>query len=269
MNNEIEVVKPKAVKKRAVKTDLPATPENMLMTALQSGMSIEVIEKLLTLKERIEKNEAEKAYQEAMSKFQAECPVIPKKKPVKNKDGKTTRYKYAPIDDIVPIVYPIMTKNNLSFTVKTRLETKDEIAGMTAIAKISHILGHSEETDFWAPIDDNEYMTRQQRYGSTRTFTSRYALCDALGIITGDEDNDTNDPQNLKDQEAAKQAELEAHAKLKAMPENIIKGFQVLGYITDKSWKAAWKFAETRKWNPEVILKELNFLADKEANNGK
>jgi hypothetical protein len=262
--NKVATTEKKPVKKRQPKVDLPATPENMLMTALKEGMSIEVIEKLLTLKERIEKNEAEKAYQEAMSKFQAECPVIPKKKPVKNKDGKTTRYKYAPIDDIVPIVYPIMTKNNLSFTVKTHLETKDEISGMTAVAKISHILGHSETTDFWAPIDDNEYMTRQQRYGSTRTFTSRYALCDALGIITGDEDNDTNDPQNLKDQEEAKKAELEAHTKLKAMPENVINGFKALGYITEKSWKAAWKFAEARKWNPEAIAKELNFLADKE-----
>jgi hypothetical protein len=269
MNNEIEVVKPKAVKKRAVKADLPATPENMLMTALQSGMSIEVIEKLLTLKERMEKNEAEKAFREAMSKFQAECPVIPKKKKVLNKDGNSTRYKYAPTDDIIKIVAPIMTKYNLSFTVKTRMETRDETPGIVAIARISHVFGHTEETEFWAPIDENTFMTKQQRYGSTRTFTARYALSDGLGIITGDEDNDTNDPDAEKKKEEMRQAELEAHAKLKAMPENVIKGFQVLGYITDKSWKAAWKFAEARKWNPEVILKELNFLADKEANNGK
>jgi hypothetical protein len=264
MNNEIEKVEAKAIEERAVTVDLPATPENMLMTALKQGMSIDIIEKLIGLKERLEKSEAEKAFRDAMSKFQSECPVIKKKKKVPNKDGTSTRYKYAPTDDIVRVVSPIMAKYNLSFTARTRLETRDEIPGMTAIARISHILGYTEETEFWSPIDDNQYMTKQQRYGSTSTFTIRYALSDGLGIITGDEDNDTNDPQNLKDQEENKKIELEAHAKLKAMPENIIKGFQILGYITDKSWKAAWKFAEARKWNPEAILKELNFLADKE-----
>lgn len=261
--NDITKVETKAIKKRAVKTDLPATPENMLMTALQQGMSIDIIEKLIGLKERLEKSEAEKAFREAMSKFQAECPVIKKKKKVLNKDGTSTRYKYAPTDDIVKIVSPIMAKHNLSFTAKTRLETRDEIPGMVAIARISHILGYTEETEFWAPIDDNQYMTKQQRYGSTRTFTIRYALSDGLGIITGDEDNDTNDPDAAKKKEEAEQKAKEAKEQLKKfLDENeyLKKGFEVLEYTE----RAQWSFCNGNKWNAEQIKNHLNLLVEKQ-----
>src|SRR4030042_4407975 len=254
--NDITKVETKAVKKRAIKVDLPATPENMLMTALQQGMSIDIIEKLIGLKERLERSEAEKAFREAMSKFQAECPVIKKKKKVPNKDGTSTRYKYAPTDDIVRIVSPIMAKYNLSFTAKTRLETRDEIPGMTAIARISHILGYTEETEFWSPIDDNQYMTKQQRYGSTRTFTIRYALSDGLGIITGGEDNDTNDPDAAKKKEKAEKRGQEELDKLRQFinsNEYLKKGFEILEYTE----RAQWAFCNGNKWNAEQIKNYL------------
>ena len=43
------------------------------------------------------------------------------------------------------------------------------------------------------PIDKDAFMNSQQQYGSASTFSKRYAFCNAFGILTGDEDNDTRD----------------------------------------------------------------------------
>jgi hypothetical protein len=37
------------------------------------------------------------------------------------------------------------------------------------------------------------YMTAPQKYASAQTFAKRYALCNVLGISTGDEDTDATD----------------------------------------------------------------------------
>ncbi len=61
---------------------------------------------------------------------------------------------------------------------------------MIATCKITHILGHSETSTFEAPIDKDSYMSAPQQYAAASTFAKRYAFCNALGILTGDEDND-------------------------------------------------------------------------------
>ncbi len=72
-----------------------------IMQAIQQGTPVEVMERLFALREKVKAEAAKEAFVGAMSAFQAECPVITKDRAVMNKDGRSVRYKYAPLDSIV------------------------------------------------------------------------------------------------------------------------------------------------------------------------
>lgn len=164
------------------------SPAMILQRAVDSGASPEAVEKLVELYERLEARQAKKAFNEAMSAFQEECPVIEKQKDVRNskKKGGGLRYKYAPLDDIVKQVREPLRKCGLSYTIDTVVEE----GWVTSKCKVTHVLGHSETTEFKVPIDWDAYMNDQQKYASAQTFSKRYAFCNSLGILTGDEDDD-------------------------------------------------------------------------------
>jgi len=228
-------------------------PENLIATAIKNGASIDMLERLIDLQDKLQNKEAEKAFREAMSKFQSECPVIPKKKKVYNKDGKTVRYKYAPLDDIIEIIKPYLGKHGLSFDVKTPIIAEGK--GLTAKVRIFHILGHFEESEFSVPIDTEAYMNEPQKFASARTFSMRYALKDALGIVTGDSDDDGN---ILGDPKENQKFQAEKDARLDALPQNIKDGFKALGY----GRKAAFAICEEQEWDSDRIKKRQNYIAD-------
>lgn len=169
--------------------------ESFIMAAIEKGLSVETMEKLFSLREKVKAEQAKEAFTSAMAKFQSECPIIEKLKVVMNKDGKTARYKYAPLDSIVSQVKKALANNGLSYSFD---EQKDEKMAV-AICKITHMLGHSEISSFKIPIGTEDYMNDAQKYGARMTFGKRYAFCNALGILTGDEDTDaTEDKKNKK-----------------------------------------------------------------------
>lgn len=181
------------------KTSVAATPEEqpkqvvsmqeMITHALDKGASIEVMERMFAMKKDWDIQQAKAGYVQAMATFQSECPVIKKTKKVLNKDGRTVRYMYAPIDSIVEQIKVPLAKAQLSY----RWETKQEGAKVTAICFITHVLGHTESTDFTVDTDPEAYMTSPQKVASALTFAKRYTLCNGLGISTGDEDTDATD----------------------------------------------------------------------------
>ena len=231
--------------------------QTLIMQAITQGANVDILERLLAMRERIHEEEAKIAFREAMSRFQAECPIIPKKKKVLNKDGKTVRYKYAPIEDIIKAVQPILEKNGLSYDIET--ETISD--GIVVTVKAFHALGHSKATKFTAPIDPEAYMNEPQKWASAQTFAKRYAFCNAFGILTGDEDNDTNQP--LTPEQKAKEAEQEAHKaaameQMNALPDDIKDGFRILKYNS----KMVYLFCEKFAWENNKIKMEINKIID-------
>ncbi len=160
--------------------------ENVFKYAIEHQGSAETIEKLMGVRRELRAETAKKAFDEALAAFQSECPVIEKRKAVMNKDGRSIRYKYAPLDDIVTQVKPLLLKHGLSYS----LTSPTEQGRVKAVCKLKHPLGHSEESEFAVPIDPQAFMNEQQKFASALTFAKRYAFCNALGILTGDEDTD-------------------------------------------------------------------------------
>jgi len=163
-----------------------------IQQAIENKLPVETMEKLFSLREKVKAEKAREAFVEAMASFQDEIPVIQKTKKVLNKDGRTIRYQYAPIESIVDQIKSALVKNNLSYS----WDVENKEGFIKAIAKVTHILGHSETSSFEVPVDKEGFMTAPQKYASALTFAKRYSLCNALGISTADEDTDAVDVNN-------------------------------------------------------------------------
>lgn len=166
-----------------------ATPFELIAHAVQSGqMDVETVKELVALQREMKADAAREAFVKAMAAFQSKCPTVDKTKKVLNKDG-TVRWQYAPLDKIVEAVRPMLEENGLAYTIQAAQD--DKSVAVTCI--ITHVLGHSESSSFTTPIDKEGYMTAPQKVASALTYGKRQAFCNALGILTGDEDTDATD----------------------------------------------------------------------------
>jgi len=186
--------------KKEIVQSSQSSVDTFISQAIQNSLPVETMEKLFSLRERVKAEQAKEAYVKAVSKFQRECPIIEKTKKVLNKDGRTVRYQYAPIEAIAEQIKKPLTSNGLSY----RWEVENKEGFMKAIAVITHEMGHSEKSSFEIPIDKEGFMTAPQKYASSLTFAKRYSLCNALGISTGEEDDDSNTVNKEKEPKSDK-----------------------------------------------------------------
>jgi hypothetical protein len=172
------------IKKEEMKFDL----ETLISQAITKELPIETMKELLAMRKELKNEWAKEQYFRSLSTFQSLCPIIKKDKDVLNKDGKTKRYSYAPLEVIITQVKDILKDCGFSYTLNSRQENNEYIS----ICIIHHKDGHSEQSEFRLPLEDSQYMSSIQRVGSTRTYANRYCFCNAFGIVTEDEDDDGN-----------------------------------------------------------------------------
>lgn len=163
--------------------------ESFISQAISSNVPIETLERLLAMRTTVKAEQAKEAFDDAMAKFQGECPVIEKTKEGGKTKGGFVAYKYAPLESIVSQVKYDLQANGFSYAIQT--ETGENKVKVTCIAK--HKLGHSEPTSVEVPLGTKtDIMSAPQVVASALTFAKRYAFCNAFGIMTGDEDTDAN-----------------------------------------------------------------------------
>ncbi len=160
--------------------------ELLIAQAIDKNVPIETMERLLAMRRELRAEQAKEAFDKDMAAFQASCPVIEKKKEVKDKYGKIL-YKYAPLDSIVAQVKDTLGRNGFSYAIKT--EMSQTHVTVTCIAR--HASGHSEESTVVMPLGARtDIMSAPQQVAATLTFGKRYAFCNAFGVMTGDGDID-------------------------------------------------------------------------------
>lgn len=165
----------------------PVTPMEMLDRAVQSGASIETLERLMALQERWEANGARKAFDAAIAMAKAEIPTIRKNRNVDFTSPKgRTNYDYEDLAGIMEAVQPILSKHGLSVRYQTRAVINEPIS-VTCI--ISHRDGHSEENTLTAGRDESGNKNSIQSIGSTVTYLQRYTLKAALGLAAAKDDD--------------------------------------------------------------------------------
>jgi len=159
------------------------SPAALIMKAVQGGMDIEKIQKMMDLQERYEANQARKAYVEAMKAFKANPPEIEKDKHVKFGN---TEYNHASLGNVTGLINLALSEHGFSAAWGTSQSDK----GVTVTCKITHILGHSESTSLTAGSDTSGAKNAIQALGSTISYLQRYTILSLTGLATHDLDDD-------------------------------------------------------------------------------
>jgi hypothetical protein len=155
---------------------------DMLHSVIQGGVTTEnaaALEKLVDLYERMEARNAEKVFAQAFVALQSEVKGIKASKPVPNNDG-SVRYRFAPYEEIMEKVAPILQRHGFTVTFSTDFAEGRLIKSCT----LQHTGGHSRTTKFAVRIGSGPpKATECQADGAASTYAKRFALCDALNIV--------------------------------------------------------------------------------------
>jgi hypothetical protein len=142
--------------------------------------------------------QARAAYTRAMAAFKAECPpVIAKDATVSFGKGQgATNYKHATLGGILGVATPHLSAHGLS--VDWDLDQTGN-GGIEVTCVVTHEDGHSERRSLPGPLDGSGSKNKIQQMGSTITYLQRYTLTAALGLSTGEVDDDGRGPEPKSD----------------------------------------------------------------------
>jgi hypothetical protein len=169
-----------------LEASVPATGPSvgqMLQAVIERGVTAEnvaAMDKLVGLYERMQDKDAEKQFAAAFVALQSEMPAIRAIRAVPDKQG-GVKYRYAPYEDIMEQVRPLVLKHGFSITFTTEYGENRVIQHCT----LQHVGGHKRTNSFAARIGSGPPNASQaQADGAASTYAKRFALCDALNIVT-------------------------------------------------------------------------------------
>ena len=181
---------------------------------LDPNASVDKLERMLALRnEEVENNRrrdredaeiaAKRAYFAAMSKCQAELPVV-----TKNRNNTHTKSNYADLAAIEEQAMPIIHRHG--FGVMFQPCGYNDLGELQIKWRITHNAGHSESDTAGIPVDGagsqgRVNKTGTQAFGSTATYGRRYLLCMLFNISTGDDRDGNRVPDDgpISDEQAA------------------------------------------------------------------
>lgn len=165
---------------------MTTTPMDLLRVAVESGADITKLEKLMDLQERWEKNQARKAFDNAISEAKSKIKPIAKKRKVDFTTNRgRTNYDYEDMALIAEEVDPILAESGLSYRYRATQDGKR----LSVTCIVSHRDGHSEETTLHADNDESGNKNTIQSVGSSATYLQRYTLKLALGLSAARDDD--------------------------------------------------------------------------------
>lgn len=240
---------------------------DMIKTALDKGIDPESLGKLLDLQDRVLERQAKADFALAKKTFQAECPFINRNC---HAEFSGLSYDYANLEHIIKTIRPLLDR--CGFTYSFTQKTDGAILTVTCILK--HEAGYEECRDFSAPwAQKSGAVSEMQKYAMATTFCERYALCLALGLPIG-KDNDGRDPEHEKPEQKKGAPAPSTRAQRQKQEPSGGNGDPKLELITDvelnnliKEWKtqqqgpvgkeefAAWAIATVPgDWNPSRLM---------------
>lgn len=190
-----------------------ATPVELLRIAVSQNADLDKLTKLMDLQERWEKNEARKAFVQAMADFKANPIVI-------SKDQTNGQYqsKYVSIGNLVNTVTPILSKHGLS----VRWDI-DQSSGIKVSCIITHDMGHSESVAMIVPPDKSGAKNPIQEIKSAITYARACTFEAICGLASSDTANLDDDGNGSSNGELSEQIEWIQNAKDLAELEKLFK----------------------------------------------
>jgi hypothetical protein len=172
---------------------------------IERGTPVEALEKLVALHERVADRLAASEFADAMARFQARCPSIPKQSRAKitTKSGQQYQYTYAELDTIAQTIRPILHELGLSYTWDSHVVERT----LECVCTLRHVNGHTVQATFSCSIDTASAMNEQQKVAASLTYARRQSLIQVLGLTTTDPDTDAQPDATIGE---SQQADLRA-----------------------------------------------------------
>jgi hypothetical protein len=160
----------------------------MLQLAIQKGVDVTALEKLVALHERMTDRAAAAEFAHAMHTFQSVVPPIEKtsKAEYVTKKGSRVSYLFAKLEEIAKTINPLLADHGLSYTWDS--EFTDRMLHVTCWVR--HVNGHRECAKFSLPVESSSAMSEQQKHAAALSYGRRQSLIAALGLVTADPDTD-------------------------------------------------------------------------------
>ena len=163
----------------------PAGLTEWLQSQPEGAVTPDNIGQILDVYERCQASAAKGAFLAAMADFQNTAPALTKNAEVNFGQGRTA-YKHATLGYIKDKIKPALHAHGLSYRFEPVREGDEQ--GIRCV--VSHIGGHSECAEMYAPADTSGSKNQIQARGSTVTYLQRYTLLSALGLTVQGEDDD-------------------------------------------------------------------------------
>jgi len=142
--------------------------------ARDPSVDVEKLERLIAMQERIMRHNAEAAFNVAFSLMQPQLPTV-------TEGSKTDKGSYAPREDIVDAVRPILGRHG--FTIGFKTEWPDD-SHVRVIGILTHNEGHARTSEFLSGADQTGSKNAIQALGSAVEYGRRYTTTDLLNIVT-------------------------------------------------------------------------------------
>lgn len=166
------------------------TIADLMSAVVQGGItsdSVAVMERLCALKAQEDARGAERDFASAFATLQADTPNVQALKIVPGNDGEA-RYKYAPYEDIMRAVQPLLKANGFAVTFDSSVS--EDGSRVTVKCTLMHRGGHSRSNSYTGRIGAGPPKSSDsQKDGAGYTYAKRFALCAALNI-TIEQDTD-------------------------------------------------------------------------------
>lgn len=176
--NKIAIIEPSAVPAPPSSDVRVFDPMALLDKAVSGGASLDMIDRLVSLGERMQAMKARQAFDAAIAAAKAEI------KPVaRNAIGHNSK-RYADFSAYAKAIDPILSRHGLSYRFRSAQAER-----ITVTCVLSHRDGYSEENSLTGPADTSGSKNAIQAIGSTLTYLQRYTLVQALGLAAGDDDD--------------------------------------------------------------------------------
>ncbi len=175
-------------------SNLPAQQNNSALTVIENMVSsgnfdVNVARELIEMQKDIMK-------QQAIINFNHDFSLMSKKIPVIAHTKKSYSTTYAPLEDIVKIVQPILSEHGFSVSFSTQ---QNGIESVKIVCTLMHKDGHTATTELELPTEAvTKGMNKMQAIGAAITYGKRYTLCGILNITTTGDDCNNGFAVNAK-----------------------------------------------------------------------
>lgn len=180
--------------------ELATTQENSAISVIQQmvtsgNFDVSVARELLEMHKDFMKQQGIINYNNDFALMSKEIPVIARTK-------KTHTTFYAPLEDIVKAVQPILSKYGFSISFTTE---QQGLEAVTVNCILQHKDGHSTKTALTLPTKAvNNSMNAMQAIGAAISYGKRYTLCGILNIATAQDDDNNGFALNVRAESAKK-----------------------------------------------------------------